>query len=103
MSLLAAEAGQTFDYIVVGAGPGGGPLAANVARAGHTVALLEAGLDPGSAIAQKLEPNVLGSYSVPAFVAISEEDPLLRWDFYVNHYNQNGQPDPKFVSGRGGA
>ncbi len=101
MSLLAAAAGQTFDYIVVGAGPGGGPLAANLARAGYTVALLEAGLDPGSAAAQQLEPNVLGTYSVPAFVAISEEDPLLSWDFYVNHYSQNGQRDPKFVPGKG--
>ncbi|HEV7551357.1 MAG TPA: NAD(P)-binding protein [Candidatus Angelobacter sp.] len=62
MSLLAAAAGQTFDYIVVGAGAGGGPLAANLARAGYTVALLEAGLDRGSATAQQLEPNVLGTY-----------------------------------------
>jgi choline dehydrogenase len=99
--LLEAAAGRTFDYIVVGAGPGGGPLAANLAKAGYTVALLEAGLDPGSATAQQQEPDVLGIYSVPAFVTIAEEDPLLSWDFYVNHYSENGQRDPKFVPGKG--
>jgi len=36
---------KTYEYIVVGSGPGGGPLASNLARAGHTVLLLEAGDD----------------------------------------------------------
>jgi len=36
---------QTYEYIVVGSGPGGGPLASNLARAGHSVLLLEAGDD----------------------------------------------------------
>jgi len=34
---------KTFEYIVVGSGPGGGPIASNLARAGHSVLLLEAG------------------------------------------------------------
>jgi choline dehydrogenase len=36
---------KTFEYIVVGSGPGGGPLASNLARAGHSVLLIEAGDD----------------------------------------------------------
>ncbi|KAL5441575.1 hypothetical protein PMIN06_009309 [Paraphaeosphaeria minitans] len=36
---------RTYEYIVVGSGPGGGPLAANLARAGHSVLLFEAGDD----------------------------------------------------------
>lgn len=34
-----------YDYVVVGSGPGGGPLAANLARAGHKTLLVEAGDD----------------------------------------------------------
>jgi choline dehydrogenase len=36
---------KTFEYIVVGSGPGGGPIASNLARAGHSVLLVEAGYD----------------------------------------------------------
>src|SRR5688572_15180301 len=36
-----------FEYVIVGAGAGGGPLAAGLARRGHRVLLLEAGGDPG--------------------------------------------------------
>jgi choline dehydrogenase len=36
---------KTYEYIVVGSGPGGGPLASNLARAGHSVLLIEAGDD----------------------------------------------------------
>lgn len=67
---------ETYDYIVVGSGAGGGPLAANLAREGFRVLLLEAG---GPA---KGNLNV----EVPAFNTLSTEDPELSWHFYVNHY-----------------
>ena len=41
----AAVDNKTFEYIVVGSGPGGGPIASNLARAGHSVLLVEAGYD----------------------------------------------------------
>jgi choline dehydrogenase len=43
--VAASVDNQTFEYIVVGSGPGGGPIASNLARAGHSVLLLEAGDD----------------------------------------------------------
>src|SRR5260370_37369298 len=67
-----------FEYIVVGSGAGGGPLAANLARAGHSGLLLEAGgEDEGD------------TYSVPAFHAMASEDPLMSWNYFVRHYEED--------------
>lgn len=76
-----------YDYIIVGSGPGGGPLAANLARHGHKVLLLEAGDDQGDNLEEK----------IPAFFAVFEEDPQERWDFFVKHFNDEKQAakDPK--------
>ncbi len=71
----------TFEYIVIGSGAGGGPLAANLARAGHRVLLLEAGEDRG-------EEEV---YQVPAFHPQSTEDATMRWDYFVKHYDDDAQ------------
>ena len=36
----------TYDYVIVGSGAGGGPLAANLAKAGYSVCIMEAGKWP---------------------------------------------------------
>ncbi|MFO1434657.1 MAG: GMC family oxidoreductase N-terminal domain-containing protein [Candidatus Competibacteraceae bacterium] len=76
-----------YEYIVVGSGAGGGPLAANLARKGHSVLLLEAGGD-----------NEDDNYRVPLFHVLASEDPALRWDFFVRHYQNEEQShkDSKF-------
>ncbi|KAF1974523.1 alcohol oxidase [Bimuria novae-zelandiae CBS 107.79] len=68
---------KTYEYIVVGSGPGGGPLAANLARAGHSVLLLEAGDN------QTENLNVSQWFNFNA----AGNDPATRWDFFVKHSN----------------
>jgi choline dehydrogenase len=82
------------DYIVIGSGAGGGPLAANLARAGYSVLLLEAGGDPCAA-------SELGRwmYEVPIFHGLSTEYPECQWDYFVRHYTSPDlqRQDTKFV------
>ncbi|RFU33001.1 hypothetical protein B7463_g3332, partial [Scytalidium lignicola] len=67
---------ENYEYVVVGSGPGGGPLAARLAIAGYKVLLIDAGSDQG------------GSYQeqVPALQLQSTEYEPMRWDYFVNHY-----------------
>jgi len=88
-TLAAGVFSQTqlsYEYVVVGSGAGGGPLAARLAQAGHKTLLIEAGDDQGS--------NV--NYTVPAYQAKSTEDPLLSWDFFVRHYSDDARQAKDF-------
>ena len=72
---LVLVSAQSYDYIVVGSGPGGGPLAANLARAGYSTLLLEAGDDQG---------DNLNVTQVANYVSVIN-DPKVSWDFFVKH------------------
>lgn len=65
-----------YEYVVVGSGAGGGPLAARLALAGHKTLLIEAGDDKGDN----------SNYTVPAYSAKSSEDGAIAWNFFVRHY-----------------
>ena len=69
-----------FDYIVVGSGAGGGPVAANLAGAGFRVLLIEAGSEYSGLTVE-----------VPGFHGKSTEDAHIRWDFWVRHYEDQAQ------------
>ncbi len=75
-----------FDYVIVGSGAGGGPLAANLAKAGFKVLLMEAGGDPCS----EDETGKL-LYEVPIFHGLSTEYKPCAWDYFVRHYSDNAQ------------
>ncbi|RKT43024.1 GMC family oxidoreductase [Thiocapsa rosea] len=82
-----------YDYIVVGSGAGGGPVAANLAEAGYRVLLMEAGGSPDSY-----------DYQVPAFHPAASEDKAMSWAFFVRHYADEDQQrrDSKYTPERKG-
>jgi choline dehydrogenase len=72
---------EGYEYIVVGSGAGGGPLAARLAMAGHKTLLIEAGDDQGKNL----------NYTVPALSALASEDGAMAWNFYVRHYDDDAR------------
>ncbi len=96
---MQTPAVETFDFVVVGSGAGGAPLAANLAEAGFTVLVLEAGHDP----LLDHGPVTRAHSEVPAFHGQASIDRNLSWDFHVKHYDTslNVPADSKHVAGKG--
>lgn len=76
---LSPTSADTYDYIVVGSGPGGGPLAVNLAQAGHETLLIEAGDDESEDPESQILAWARG-------VGISES---LSWSFWTRHYDDD--------------
>ncbi|WP_025274202.1 GMC family oxidoreductase [Haloglycomyces albus] len=88
------EAPEEVDFVVVGSGPGGTPVATRLAQEGFTVLVLEAGPPAGD--------DTL--YSVPALHhKIGATDTEVRWDYYVRHYTDQelSESSSQWVEGRG--
>jgi choline dehydrogenase len=68
---------EDYEYVVVGSGAGGAPLAARLAIAGYKVLLVEAGDD---------QTNTT-QYNVPALHSVAAEYEPMRWDFFVKHFD----------------
>ncbi|KAF4513114.1 hypothetical protein G6O67_000431 [Ophiocordyceps sinensis] len=65
-----------YDYVIVGSGAGGSPLAARLAMYGHRVLLLDAGSDQTRSI----------QYRAPLLSLAASEFPPMTWNYFVNHY-----------------
>ncbi|KAF2875129.1 hypothetical protein BDV95DRAFT_486246 [Massariosphaeria phaeospora] len=79
--LVAAVQTDEYDYVIVGSGPGGGSLAANLALKGHSVFLIEAGGDASNSTVERL----------PQLSSIAAETPPHSWQFYVEHFQNETQ------------
>ncbi|KAL0935551.1 Oxygen-dependent choline dehydrogenase 4 [Colletotrichum truncatum] len=88
-SFTAATPVDEYDFVIVGSGPGGGSLAANLAVSGHSVFLIEAGGDSSDDVLELL----------PLLSARAAETPGHSWQFFVEHYQNETQArrDPKYT------
>jgi choline dehydrogenase len=75
------SANSTYEYVIVGSGAGGSPLAARLALAGHSVLLIDAGEDHGA------DRQV----QVPALHPYTSEYNPIRWDYFVEHHASEEQ------------
>lgn len=77
------------EYIVIGSGAGGGPLACNLAKAGHKVVLMEAGDD---------DPQTDFPAAVPFFGGSIGDDQRISWGYFVRHYanDEKQKRDPNY-------
>jgi len=104
--LLQATSQQEsqIDYIIVGSGAGGGPLACRLALAGKRVLLIEAGRDPKEELRENAKADLAANgakarfqnpddataiLEAPLFHAASTEDEGLSWQFSVRHYDDD--------------
>jgi choline dehydrogenase-like flavoprotein len=99
---------ESYDYIVVGSGAGGGTVAARLAESGRRVLLLEAGGDgklmTGFSPSQPELNRMPFDYEVPAFQGFASENTAMSWAYFVRHYTSDEQQvrDPKFIAAKDG-
>ncbi|KAJ7472713.1 hypothetical protein FB451DRAFT_1367600 [Mycena latifolia] len=69
-----------FDFVVVGAGAGGGPIAARLAESGFSVLVVDAGHDVVSV-----------NTTIPFYFGRAVDDPQLELNYTLNEYSEGAQ------------
>ena len=77
----APKSNSTYEFVIVGSGAGGSPLAARLALAGHSVLLIDAGEDHGA------DRQV----QIPAMHPFASEYNPIRWDYFVERFDDEEQ------------
>ena len=86
-----------FDYIIVGSGAGGGPLACRLTEGGKKVLLVEAGQDPKEALSEAAKrtgnrpDDATAVLEAPLFHGASTEDEVLSWQYSVRHHEDDAR------------
>ncbi|MCI0540951.1 MAG: GMC family oxidoreductase N-terminal domain-containing protein [Verrucomicrobiales bacterium] len=86
---------SAFDFIIVGSGAGGAPLAARLIEKDPTcrVLVLEAGPDQGAGDPTTPAREIT---DVPVLHGPSNEHADVSWEFFVKHYDRPAKQDPKW-------
>jgi choline dehydrogenase-like flavoprotein len=83
-----------FDYIIVGSGAGGGPLAARLVEAGKKVLVIEAGPDPAKTKSRAYPQADIGEVTnIPGYYGAASEDAEMSWMFSVRHYKDTARQE----------
>jgi choline dehydrogenase-like flavoprotein len=86
----ASEEHTPFDYIIVGSGAGGGPLAARLSLREKKVLVLEAGRDPEQERSRIFAGSEVGEVSqCPGYYPVATEEWEISWQFSVRHYEDD--------------
>ncbi|KJZ68624.1 hypothetical protein HIM_11983 [Hirsutella minnesotensis 3608] len=76
--LSSLDPTKKYEYVIVGSGAGGGPLAARLASYGHSVLLVDAGDDQTDTY----------QYNTPGLNLLATEHIPMTWQYFVNHFNE---------------
>ncbi|CAN5810553.1 hypothetical protein BH11VER1_BH11VER1_03780 [soil metagenome] len=108
-----SKSDSPFDYIIVGSGAGGGPLACRLAMAGKKVLLVESGKDPKQELIDEAKQDPDSTFhenpeqaaevlEAPLYHGPSTEQDEMSWQFSVRHYEntQRQKNDHKYEASR---
>ncbi len=93
-AMPASDTQDLYDYIIVGSGAGGAPLAARLAQARKRVLVIEAGSNQDALPTRDPAHEVT---RVPGLHGLATEHAAVSWRFFVDHYERTGAGLPEGI------